>query len=109
MVHWGAKRIDLTANEFSLLEYLMLNAGRQVTRTMIIEHVWDRSAPVLVLYYFEELTMKEIGAIMGIDESRVSQIHSTAVVRLRAQVAGNAGKNVRKNNKPLPQEFSPAR
>jgi len=39
---------------------------------------------VLALYYFEELTMKEVGAVLGIGESRVSQIHSLAVVRLRA-------------------------
>jgi DNA-binding response OmpR family regulator len=37
------KRIELTAKEFSLLEYLMLNAGRRVTRAMIIEHVWNLS------------------------------------------------------------------
>jgi two-component system, OmpR family, copper resistance phosphate regulon response regulator CusR len=40
-VERGGKRIELTAKEFSLLEYLMLNAGRRVTRAMIIEHVWD--------------------------------------------------------------------
>jgi two-component system, OmpR family, copper resistance phosphate regulon response regulator CusR len=38
----GAK-IDLTAKEFSLLEYLMHSAGREVTRSMIIEHVWNLS------------------------------------------------------------------
>jgi len=37
----GERRIDLTAKEFSLLEYLMRNAGRVLTRTMIIEHVWN--------------------------------------------------------------------
>jgi DNA-binding response OmpR family regulator/flagellar motor protein MotB len=36
-------RIDLTGKEFSLLEYLMRNAGRDVTRSMIIEHVWNLS------------------------------------------------------------------
>jgi RNA polymerase sigma factor for flagellar operon FliA len=41
---------------------------------------------VLALYYFEELTMKEVGAVLGIGESRVSQIHSLAVVRLRARL-----------------------
>ncbi|MEJ0000622.1 MAG: response regulator transcription factor [Verrucomicrobiota bacterium] len=35
--------IDLTAKEFALLEYLMVNAGRVLSRTMIIEHVWDQS------------------------------------------------------------------
>ncbi len=42
-VQRGGKRIELTAKEFSLLEYLMINAGRRVTRAMIIEHVWDLS------------------------------------------------------------------
>ena len=41
-VRKGSKRIDLTAKEFSL-EYLMSNAGRVLTRTMIIEHVWDHT------------------------------------------------------------------
>ncbi len=37
------KRIDLTPKEFALLEYLMRNAGRPVTRALIIEHVWNLS------------------------------------------------------------------
>src|SRR5258708_10280545 len=37
------RRIDLTAKEYALLEYLMVNAGRVLSRTMIIEHVWDQS------------------------------------------------------------------
>jgi RNA polymerase sigma factor for flagellar operon FliA len=41
---------------------------------------------VLSLYYFEELTMKEVGAVLGIGESRVSQVHSLAMVRLRARL-----------------------
>ena len=46
----------------------------------------EKERQVLVLYYFQELTMKEVGAKLGVGESRVSQIHSTAVVRLRAVV-----------------------
>jgi two-component system, OmpR family, copper resistance phosphate regulon response regulator CusR len=41
IVERGGLRIDLTAKEFALLEYLMRNAGRDVTRSMIIEHVWN--------------------------------------------------------------------
>jgi len=40
-VERAGKRIDLTTKEFSLLEYLMRNAGRRVTRSMIVEHVWN--------------------------------------------------------------------
>jgi two-component system copper resistance phosphate regulon response regulator CusR len=39
----AGKRIDLTAKEYSLLEYLMQNADRVLSRNMIIEHVWDQS------------------------------------------------------------------
>lgn len=39
----GGQRIDLQAREFALLEYLMRHAGRVVTKTMILEHVWDYS------------------------------------------------------------------
>jgi RNA polymerase sigma factor (sigma-70 family) len=129
----GNRAIELTSKEFALLEYLMRNAGRRVTRAMIIEHVWNLSfdsatnlvdvyvaylpnAPedtpfflclrsemkqlltrviselpekerqVLALYYYEELTMKEVGSAMGIGDSRVSQIHTIAVIRLRARL-----------------------
>lgn len=40
-VERAGRRIELTSKEFSLLEYLMLNTGRQVSRAMIIEHVWN--------------------------------------------------------------------
>src|SRR5258707_10377733 len=42
-VERSGRRIDLTSKEFALLEYLMRNAGRRVTRAMIIEHVWNLS------------------------------------------------------------------
>jgi DNA-binding response OmpR family regulator len=40
-VERGGKRLDLQPREFSLLEYLMRNTGRVVSKTMIMEHVWD--------------------------------------------------------------------
>lgn len=42
-VHRAGQRIELQSREFSLLEYLMRHAGRVVTKTMILEHVWDYS------------------------------------------------------------------
>ena len=41
---------------------------------------------VLVLYYFEELTLREIGLILQVSESRVSQIHTKAILRLRSRL-----------------------
>jgi two-component system copper resistance phosphate regulon response regulator CusR len=42
-VRRAGKRIELTSKEYALLEYLASNAGRVLSRTMIIEHVWDQS------------------------------------------------------------------
>lgn len=52
-----------------------------------IEELPEKERQVLSLYYFEELTMKEVGIVLGVGESRVSQIHSMAVVRLRARMS----------------------
>lgn len=43
LVRRAGKRIELTSKEYGLLEYLMSNAGRVLSRTMIVEHVWDQS------------------------------------------------------------------
>jgi len=46
----------------------------------------EKERQVVGLYYFDELTMKEVGAVLGVSESRVSQIHSLALVRLRTRL-----------------------
>jgi RNA polymerase sigma factor for flagellar operon FliA len=51
-----------------------------------ISELPEKEQRVLLLYYYEELTMKKVGAALGIGESRVSQIHSLAIVRLRARL-----------------------
>jgi RNA polymerase sigma factor for flagellar operon FliA len=49
-----------------------------------IDQLPERERMVLNLYYFEELTMKEIGQILGVVESRISQVHASAVLHMRA-------------------------
>jgi RNA polymerase sigma factor for flagellar operon FliA len=56
-----------------------------------IEALPEKERLVLTLYYYEELTMKEIGLTLGVVESRVSQIHSAAVVKLRTAMADLGG------------------
>ena len=51
-----------------------------------IEHLPERERLVLALYYDEELNLKEIGEVLGVSESRVSQIHSQATLRLRSKM-----------------------
>jgi RNA polymerase sigma factor for flagellar operon FliA len=51
----------------------------------------ERERLVMTLYYYEELTMREIGLALGVVESRVSQVHASAVVHLRAALKDLAG------------------
>ena len=49
----------------------------------------EREKLVITLYYYEELTLREIGEVLGVTESRVSQLHTKAVLRLRSRLSGS--------------------
>lgn len=66
---------------------LYMRTERKQMLAQAIARLPEREQQVLALYYQEELTMKEVGAVLGVGESRVSQIHSVAVARLRAMLA----------------------
>jgi RNA polymerase sigma factor for flagellar operon FliA len=51
-----------------------------------IDELPEKERLVLSLYYYEEFTMKEIGALLGVNESRVSQLHTKAMLRLRGKL-----------------------
>ena len=51
-----------------------------------IESLPEQERIALTLYYFEELTMKEVGMVLNVSESRVCQVHSSAILRLRARL-----------------------
>jgi RNA polymerase sigma factor for flagellar operon FliA len=48
----------------------------------------EREKLVITLYYYEELTLREIGEVLGVTESRISQLHTKAILRLKARLAG---------------------
>ena len=50
----------------------------------------EREKLVVTLYYYEELTLREIGEVLGVTESRVSQLHTKAVLRLKARLSGGS-------------------
>jgi len=50
----------------------------------------EREKLVITLYYYEELTLREIGEVLGVTESRVSQLHTKAILRLKARLGGPA-------------------
>lgn len=54
--------------------------------TDAVRRLPDREQLLLSLYYRDELTMKEVGSVLGLTESRVSQLHAQAVIHLRAQL-----------------------
>lgn len=62
------------------------NERFQVALTECIKNLPEREALVLSLYYHEELNLKEIGEVLSVSESRVSQIHSQALARLKSRM-----------------------
>jgi RNA polymerase sigma factor FliA len=68
--------------------FLYLDAEMRERLTQAIEALPGRERMVMTLYYFEEMTMKEIGLILDVHDSRVSQIHASAVLHLRARLSG---------------------
>ncbi len=64
-----------------------LHAEMRDRLTSAISDLPERERLVMTLYYYEETTMKEIGLILGVVESRISQIHASAVLHLRARLA----------------------
>lgn len=76
--------------------------------TDAIENLPERERLVMNLYYFEELTMKEIGLVLGVVESRISQVHASAVLHLRAalQVFRPASANrIARTEQPRPERI----
>jgi len=52
-----------------------------------IDKLPEKEKTVISLYYYEEMTLKEISAIMGVSESRISQLHTKSILRLRGKLA----------------------
>jgi len=52
----------------------------------IIQNLPERERKIIILYYYEELTLKEIGKTLGLSESRISQIHSKTILYLRSKL-----------------------
>lgn len=81
----GSKELsDTIADEPDKTPFELLR--KQETREMVadrIDKLPEKERLVISLYYYNELTMKEIGKILEVTESRVSQLHSSAVLRLR--------------------------
>lgn len=71
-VRRAGKRIELSVKEYSLLEYLFLNAGRTVTRSMLVEKIWDQS--------FEGLT-NVVDVYIGHLRQKIDEGHEPKLIR----------------------------
>ncbi|MBP3917398.1 FliA/WhiG family RNA polymerase sigma factor [Clostridium sp.] len=82
----------LNGNDVQNQDEIMVNKELADILTRGIDLLKEKERIVLNLYYYEELTLKEIGKILGISESRVCQIHSKAIVGLKKYLC-NIGYN----------------
>ncbi|MHC4498980.1 MAG: FliA/WhiG family RNA polymerase sigma factor [Planctomycetota bacterium] len=64
----------------------LIEAQKRDLKNLLTKGLTRAERLIVVLYYYEEMTMKEIGATLDLSESRVSQMHSSIVARLRAQM-----------------------
>lgn len=86
------KLYDGSSNQFSDLENkspedIVCNDEMFTLLRNNIDLLPDREKEVISLYYYDELTYKEIGVVLGISESRVSQLHSKAISRLKSKLS----------------------
>jgi len=90
---------DSTGDQVSLLDTLPDRAAPDPQHVVDQSELRDRIADsiaalpereklVVALYYYENLTLREIGEVLGVTESRVSQLHTKAVLRLRSKLQG---------------------
>ncbi len=77
--------VDHKADPLAVLE----DQGLREALVAAIENLPEREKKVMGLYYEQDLTLKQIGEVLGVTESRVSQIHTQAIARLRVGLKGD--------------------
>ncbi len=78
------REIDIIKDKKS--ENPLVEAQKRDLKNLLTKGLTRAERLIIVLYYYEEMTMKEIGATLDLSESRVSQMHSSIVARLKAQM-----------------------
>lgn len=78
------REIDIIKDEKS--QDPLTEAQKRDLKNLLTKGLTRAERLIIVLYYYEEMTMKEIGATLDLSESRVSQMHSSIVARLKAQM-----------------------
>ena len=81
----GIKELDIVSD--SKGEDPLRNIQKKDLKDLITRGLNQKERLIIVLYYYEQLTMKEIGQTLGLSESRVSQMHAAILLRLRKLLA----------------------
>ncbi|HWX46363.1 MAG TPA: RNA polymerase sigma factor WhiG [Solirubrobacteraceae bacterium] len=92
---------DASGDQVSLMDTLEDPGAPDPARSLDVGDMKDRIADaiarlpereklVIALYYYENLTLREIGEVLGVTESRISQLHTKAVLRLRSRMQGDS-------------------
>ena len=92
---------DSSGDQVSLLDTIQDESAADPAQEMDLTDMKDRLADsiarlpereklVVALYYYENLTLREIGEVLGVTESRVSQLHTKAVLRLKSRLQGDS-------------------
>jgi RNA polymerase sigma factor for flagellar operon FliA len=84
-IHAGGEQGSRSANPFSEVNVASLKG----LVSQAIEDLPEKQRLVLSLYYYEDLNLKEIGRVLDVTESRVSQLHSQAILKLKARLKNN--------------------
>ncbi len=80
------REVDFLADERA--ENPLGQNQREDLKRLILNGLSENERMVLILYYYEGMTMKEVGATLGMSESRISQIHSAVMDRLQYKLSG---------------------
>lgn len=88
----GEKGLDtIRGNTFEEPEQVMEKSEMKRMLSESLETLTDNEKKVVLLYYYEEMTLKEISSIMEVSESRVSQLHTKALKKMKSQLGDIAG------------------
>ena len=94
----GGRTLQDTLEDKSSQSPLQQLEARELTREIAgcLKGLSEKETQVIALYYYEELTQKEIAEVLGVSEGRVSQLHSQALVKLKVKLSrrdGGAGRS----------------
>jgi RNA polymerase sigma factor for flagellar operon FliA len=81
--------VTQTSEDYVQPERIMERRELKEILTRTLKELTEKEQKVIFLYYFEELTLKEISAVLGVTESRISQLHTKALQKMRTRLGGN--------------------